>query len=216
MSHIHEPIPHTDGNLIRWAPFYDAVVSLLTLGKAKSLRAQTAALATIQPGEQILDVGCGTGDLTMIAKQMAGTIGTVVGLDASPEMIEVARRKATRAHVEIDYRVALIEAIPFPDASFDVVLSSMMMHHLPTHLKTAGLAEIRRVLKANGRVVIVDMKGNTTRRLSHSPLAWLHHGVEQGIEDVMERMKQSGFERVEGGTMTLPMLGYARGTAMDN
>jgi ubiquinone/menaquinone biosynthesis C-methylase UbiE len=215
MHHTHhDPIPHTEGNLIRWAPFYDTVVSLLTLGKAKSLRAQTAALAMIQPGERILDVGCGTGDLTMTAKRLAGTGGTVIGIDASPEMIEVAQRKATRAHVEIEYRVALIEAIPFPDASFDVVLSSMMMHHLPDHLKQAGLAEIRRVLKPNGRVVIVDMKGSAAHRLSHSPLAWLHHGVERGIEDVMERMKQTGFQRVEGGNMTLPMLGYA--TAMNS
>lgn len=214
MSHTHEPVPTTEGNLIRWAPFYDTVVTLLTLGKAKSLRAQTATLATIQAGEHILDVGCGTGDLTMIAKQMAGTTGIVVGIDASPEMIAVARRKATRASIEIDYRVALIEAIPFPDATFDVVLSSMMMHHLPDHLKQAGLAEIQRVLKPNGRVVIVDMKGSAARHLSHSPLAWLHHGVERGIEDVMERMKQTGFERVEGGSMALPMLGYA--TAMNS
>ncbi len=210
MSHTHDPIPATEGNLIRWAPFYDAFVTLATFGKAKSLRARTAALATIQPGEAILDVGCGTGDLTMTASRLAGTTRTVVGLDASPEMIAVAQRKATRAAIEIDYRVALIEAIPFPDATFDVVLSSLMMHHLPDHLKQAGLAEIRRVLKPDGRVVIVDMKGSAAHRLSHSPLAWLHHGVERGIEDIMERMKQSGFQRVEGGNMPLPMLGYAK------
>jgi ubiquinone/menaquinone biosynthesis C-methylase UbiE len=211
MPHPHTAVPATEGNLIRWATFYDAFVTIATLGKSKSLRAQTADLAAIQPGEQVLDVGCGTGELTMLARQRTGARGTVVGLDASPEMIAVARRKAERAHLAIDYRVAVIETIPFPDNTFDVVLSSLMMHHLPDELKQAGLLEIQRVLKPGGRVVLVDLKGNTAPTIHHLPLGWFHHGVEKGIEYVGTLLEQSGFKHVEQSTMALAALGYARG-----
>jgi ubiquinone/menaquinone biosynthesis C-methylase UbiE len=209
MPHSQPTVPTTDGNLIRWATFYDTFVTIATLGKSKSLRAQTADIAAIQPGEHVLDVGCGTGELTMLARQRTGT-DTVVGLDASPEMIAVARRKAERAHLAIDYRVEVIEKIPFPDNTFDVVLSSLMMHHLPDPLKQAGLLEIQRVLKPGGRVVVVDLKGNTARTIHHLPLGWFHHGVEKGIEYVGTLLEQSGFKNVEQSAMALKMLGYAR------
>jgi demethylmenaquinone methyltransferase/2-methoxy-6-polyprenyl-1,4-benzoquinol methylase/phosphoethanolamine N-methyltransferase len=92
----------------------------------------------------VLDVGCGTGALTLLAKKHTGSAGQVCGLDASPEMIEVARHKATRAHADVDFRVGVVEQLPYPDGSFDVVLSSLMMHHLPADLKPKALAEIRR------------------------------------------------------------------------
>ena len=72
------------------------------------------------------------------------------GIDASLEMIEVAKKKSGRVGADIDFRVALIEAIPFPDASFDLVTSSLMIHHLPPDLKLTGLTEVHRVLEPGG------------------------------------------------------------------
>ena len=132
--------PATRGAVIRWAGHYDQVVSLLTLGRRAQLRKMTIALARIQPGDRVLEVGCGTGDLAIAACAPAGPRGSVSGIDAGPEMIAVARAKAARAGVAVDFRVEPIEALTYPDATFDIVLSSLMMHHLPDDLKRQGLA----------------------------------------------------------------------------
>src|SRR5437870_7361753 len=148
----------TRGRLIHGARFYDAMVNIITLGRAPALREQAADLAAIRPGESVLDVGCGTGELAQRARARTGPTGVVRGIDPSADTIAVARDKSTRMGLGIEYRVAAIEALPFPDASFDVVLSSLMMHHLPEDLKVSGLREVRRVLKPGGRVLILDLK----------------------------------------------------------
>src|SRR5215212_423137 len=154
-SNMHSA-PTTCGSVIHWASHYDQVVSLLTLGRRRRLRAMTIALARIQPGDRVLEVGCGTGDVALAACAPAGPRGSVSGIDAGPEMIAVARAKAAQAGVVIDFRVEPIEALTYPDATFDIVLSSLMMHHLPDDLKRRGLAEVARVLKPGGRLLIVD------------------------------------------------------------
>ena len=92
-NHAHSTTPRTQGRLIRWARFYDPLVWVMSLGQTRSLRSLPLELAAIRPGERVLDVGCGTGDLTLAAAKRAGSGGTVCGIDASPEMIDVARRK---------------------------------------------------------------------------------------------------------------------------
>jgi ubiquinone/menaquinone biosynthesis C-methylase UbiE len=158
--HSHsDAVPQTTGLVLNWGRRYDWVVQIMALGQAGRLRRKTVDFAQIAAGERILDVGCGTGDLTLRAAERAGSTGQVCGIDPGPEMIKTARRKAVRSHVNVDFRVGVIEHLPYPDASFDVVLSGLMMHHLPADLKPIGLAEIRRVLKPTGRLIIVDMKG---------------------------------------------------------
>src|SRR5262245_42227458 len=103
--------PHTAGRTIRWAQHYDTVVTLMTVGRARTMRQATINLAHIQPGERVLDVGCGTGDLTLLAKSAAGPTGEVYGIDASPEMIQVAHRKAAQAGIDIAFQVEVIERL---------------------------------------------------------------------------------------------------------
>ncbi len=136
-SHV-EAAPPTTGNVLHWAKYYDVVVQMMALGQAKRLRRMTIERARLKPGEHILDVGCGTGDLTLLAQKTVGPDGQVFGIDPAPEMIDVARRKAKRAQSPVDFRVGLVERLPFPDASLDVVLSSLMMHHLPDKLKRSA------------------------------------------------------------------------------
>ncbi len=94
--HTNEAAPVTKGRTIRWASHYDAFTWLVSLGKEPVIREMTLDLAGIAAGDKVLDVGCGTGTLTIAAKARAGASGEVHGIDAAPEMIEVARRKATK------------------------------------------------------------------------------------------------------------------------
>ncbi|MBL8056192.1 MAG: methyltransferase domain-containing protein [Anaerolineales bacterium] len=212
-SHSHaagQPAPATAGRLIRWAWLYDAVVRVISLGQDRALRRWTVDLAAIQPGETVLDVGCGTGDLTLEAAGRAA--GLVIGLDAAPEMIAVARQKAARRRAAVDFRVGLIEATGLPAGTCDVVLSSLMMHHLPADLQRRGLAECRRVLKPGGRLVVVDF-------LAPAPggpaggANWLHPAPAAAAPDLARLVSAAGFGDVTSGTAPFPSLGYVGGRA---
>lgn len=211
--HHSESPAQTEGRLIRWASFYDVTVNIMTLGHADRLRDLTLDQALLKPGESILDVGCGTGGVTIPAKTRVGENGSAAGIDPAPEMIAVARRKAERARTEIDFRVGVIESLPFPDETFDVVTSSLMMHHLPEHLRVKGLAEIWRVLKPGGRILVADMirpSGSSFQRFFTSVI--LHHGhvVEFGLQDVPALVREAGFEDVEQLDARFLVIGFVR------
>jgi ubiquinone/menaquinone biosynthesis C-methylase UbiE len=209
--HSASPADHTAatrGNVLHSASIYDSVVTLLTLGRRARIRRTTVELAGIQPAERVLEVGCGTGDVAIAARDYVGTEGAVYGIDPSPEMIAFAREKAARAQRPVDFQVGVIEALAFPDASFDVVLSSLMMHHLPNDLKRRGLAEIARVLKPDGRLLIVDFKRPTTRLARVMTTMLWHGGLREGVQDLAPLLHEAGFSQVRTGDMPLPVLGF--------
>lgn len=163
---LDEPAPRTRGMTMDWAaPVYDVYCPWLGIGPR--FRAETLRHAALKPGEHVLDVGCGTGVLTRLAAQVVGADGEVSGIDPGPAMLAVARREATRAASRAEFRLAAIERLPFPDAMFDLVLSSFMLHHLPPDVKRAGLTEVFRVLKPGGRLLAVDIDRPA------NPLWWL-------------------------------------------
>jgi ubiquinone/menaquinone biosynthesis C-methylase UbiE len=199
---FNQPAPKTKGQTISWASFYDVLVWIVSLGKGREIRKLTIERAQIKPGDRVLDVGCGTGDLTLAAKTAAGPAGEVYGTDASPKMIDLARRKAARSGVDVTFQIDLIEKISFPDNHFDVVLSSLMMHHLPDDLKHNGLAEMYRVLKPGGQVLIVDMESSLTgsvfQRLSDFMIQ-LHGGhtaMQNNVKKLIPFMETAGFKNV--------------------
>lgn len=212
-SHNHEQtVAGTQGRTIRWASHYDFVVKLLTLGRENTLRRQMIQQAAINKGETVLDVGCGTGTLTLLAKTETGNRGQVCGIDASPEMIAVACQKALQQQQSVDFQTGVIEALPFADGTFDVVLSSLMFHHLPPALKQRGLIEIYRVLKPGGRLLVVDMSRPTTRMQRLSMMVLVHRGLTGDVHDLLPIMKKIGFVGNQAGNLSRSVLGFVEGS----
>ena len=141
-----------------WA--YDLGCYLVGMGAR--FRRKTLQFSQLQSGEHVLDVGCGTGVLTRLVAEQVGNDGEVIGIDASSEMIQVAKRNAVKAHSKANFQLSVVESLPFEDERFDIVLSSMMLHHLPPELKVAGLREIFQVLKPGGRLMVVDIDKPTS------------------------------------------------------
>lgn len=142
----------TSGMTIHWARWYDWIVSLFLLGRSKKLHRLTVEWAQVQAGDSVLDIGCGTGHLTALLKTAVGESGHVIGIDAAAEMIMFAQEK----YPHVGFQLAAVENLPFEDNRFDVVVSSLVLHHLPGSLKQEALREVFRVLKPNGRSVNID------------------------------------------------------------
>ena len=170
--------------------------TFLLRGKLRELRQRTASLARLQPGEKVLDVGCGTGTLAIEVQQRIGSTGRVFGIDPGTQQIARARSKAARRNLSIDFQIGVIERLPFPDETFDVVLSAIMMHHLGDGLKRQGLAEIARVLKPGGRLVIADFKRPEERQ--SQPVRF------GSVRDLPGFVKDAGFAQVETQDMPFP------------
>ena len=150
----------------------------------------------IREGERILDVGCGTGSLTLLAKMAAGPSGEVTGIDLAPKMIENARKKAARADLDIRFQEASVDDLPFPDGHFDLVISSMMFHHLPVNIKRKGLLEIHRVLKPQGRLFFSDFAAPhpLTFPLSLMMFLWISPTRFQFLGKLPGLIRDCGFE----------------------
>jgi ubiquinone/menaquinone biosynthesis C-methylase UbiE len=178
-------------------------------GKWRQLRQRTATLAQLQPGEQVLDVGCGTGTLAIEVARRVGTTGRVAGVDPGTQQIARACAKAARHNVPVEFQIGVIEQLPFPDQTFDVVFSTLMMHHLPAPLKRQGLAEIARVLKPGGRLVMADF----TRKQDRKAWAARFHAGGSSIQDLVVLVSDAGFERVETEEMQPPRFSAFPGAA---
>jgi ubiquinone/menaquinone biosynthesis C-methylase UbiE len=110
----------------------------------------------LQNGERLLDVGCGTATL-LIAAKSHNPDSQVFGIDADERVLDIARKKIQKSKVEVEVMHARAEDLPFESSSFDVVVSTLIFHHLPTEIKKLAMREIHRVLKQRGRFLLADI-----------------------------------------------------------
>ena len=168
-------------------PVYDPIMRLF--GFTRALR-PLVDQAELLPHHTVLDIGCGTGALDLLIKDVHPEV-TVTGIDPDPRALTRAGLKARRASVTIRFDRGFADALPYPDQAFDRVFSSMMLHHVPRAEKDGVLKEARRVLTPGGRLELLDFSGGT-----HSFLAHVLHGhtaSEAANARLLDRMQQAGF-----------------------
>lgn len=190
---------------------YDLLVWLMTLGRVQAFRDRMLRFARLRRGETVLDVGCGTGSLAIAAKRQVGTEGEVYGLDASPEMIARAQNKARRAGVDVEFKNALAQLLPFPDARFDVVLTTLMLHHLSSKARQELAREIRRILKPGGRVLAIDFGGTEPDTKALINRFHRRHGHVE-LKKIIALLDDAGMNVTASGPVGLRDLNFALAT----
>lgn len=187
MTTTHEPYLKAAGS-DRMAPYYDLMARFgMREGRIKG---RVIELAHLAPGGRLLDVGCGTGTLVLMA-QRRHPDATVIGVDGDPTILSIARRKARQAGIDAQLDEGMAYALPYADAAFDAVVSTLTFHHLTPDQQQRALTEIRRVLRPGGRLVIADLTrphNRLMRLVQHAVSALMRrhggarhgHGAESG------------------------------------
>ena len=191
---------------------YDPLVRFTV--RERRFKSRLLSAAAIRPGYQVLDVGCGTGTLAILARR-AVPAARVVGMDADPAAIEIARRKTVRLALSIPLHIGLAQQLPYSDQSFDCVLSTLFFHHLTHAGKLAALSEIVRVLKPGGELHLADF-GRPANWLMRAGFSLLQKfdGTETTEDNVEGRLPEmisrSGFAGVRETASFSTVLGTIR------
>jgi ubiquinone/menaquinone biosynthesis C-methylase UbiE len=183
---------------------FDWMAGVCTLGREKKLRQWTLDLADLQPGNVVLDVGCGTGTLLLAAAERVGPSGALRGVEPSTDMAEHARRKAEAHRAPLEVIEGSADSLPYPSTSFDAVFCTLVFHHLPRSMQEDATREMRRVLRPGGRAVIVDWqqpKSFAGALTSPMFLIYLLHNLgpvrsQLDVPGIELLMKELGFEEI--------------------
>lgn len=131
---------------------YDVLTRIAFLGRRRRTYTALAVASGACKGECVVDIGCGTGAFTTELARSVGATGTVTGIDPSADMMAVARRDAPH----VAYVEATAQALPFADGSVDLVASALALHHIAPAERDLAVAEIGRVLRSGGRLLLAD------------------------------------------------------------
>src|SRR5215469_16671484 len=135
-------------------PLYDLIAKILGADRARQMLFD---LAPLGPGDHVLDIGCGTGTFATILKQRYAGVD-VTGLDPDPKALARAKRKAEQGKVSVRFDQGFADSLEYPAASFDLVFTSFMFHHLEGSSREKTLREVRRVLKPGGSFYLLDFE----------------------------------------------------------
>jgi ubiquinone/menaquinone biosynthesis C-methylase UbiE len=184
--------PFVPGMGVDWLlPIYDPFTKLLGLdGARRALLHQ----ADLRPIDRVLDIGCGTGSLLLLVKRLVPGVDAV-GVDPDERALARATRKAQRAGAQIQFDRGFADALRYPDTSFNRVFSSFMFHHLGRDEKGRALLEIRRVLKPDGSLHLLDFGGrDTAAHWSRLPGLHSHHRLtDNDARTVLRLLADAGF-----------------------
>ena len=194
------------GIVLHGAAGYDLLAWILTYGREGRMRELMLRFAALKLEESVLDVACGTGTLALDAKHQVGAKGSVTGIDASAEMIERARRKANKAGLEVTFVTGTAQQLLFGDGRFDVVMGTLMLHHLPKPVRAAFAREARRVLKPGGRLLLIDFGKPPLQ----SRLPRLHRHGHIDMKAIGKLLTENGFEISETGPVGTKNLNFIR------
>ena len=207
----HQHTPDHGGAQIRRARLYEIGATIGFLGRRRRVYDDLVTLSGARPGQRVLDVGCGTGYFSRRAAPAVTPGGQVVGIDPSLPVIEYAAR---RAPANCTFRTASAQELPFGDASFDVIISSLAFHHLPDGDRLVALREMRRVLRPGGRLLLVDY-GRVPHHLRLAKalgMASGHADRHAPSSELPGLAEQAGFH-ITGSGDRRPSLHYVQGAA---
>jgi ubiquinone/menaquinone biosynthesis C-methylase UbiE len=179
-------------------PLYDPILRLVM--REEKFKKELVRQAQLQAGQKVLDLGCGTATLTILVK-LAHPSAEVVGLDGDSRVLAVGRAKAARAGAALILDQGLSFQLPYPDQSFDRVLSSLLFHHLTMENKRRTLGEAYRVLRQGGELHLADFgRPRTTWARWVSPLMARLEEVSDNHKGLLpSMMQQAGFKLVDEG-----------------
>jgi ubiquinone/menaquinone biosynthesis C-methylase UbiE len=206
-----KPRPDTPGVTISTPRAYEVVGALCFAGRRHRAFTRLAELSGAEPGDRVLDVGCGTGYLTRHMATRVGPEGAVTGVDASPPVLDYARRRKPRpGSAACTYREGIAESLDLPDAAFDSVVTSLMLHHLPEELRPAALREMYRVVRPGGRLLVVEFRPPKSRLGRHLVHGGVSHAMAHHRVDLLEGLvTDAGFE-VRGSGDIRPWLRHVQ------
>ena len=141
--------------VIHQARLYDLCAGIVFLGQRSRVYDRLVRHSRVGPGERVLDLGTGTAYLARRMAAAVGPNGQVTGIDPSATMVRFAQRGAPANAV---FRVGRAQELPFDDASFDLVVSCLAFHHIAPDDRPRALAEAHRVLAADGRLMLADLR----------------------------------------------------------
>ncbi|ALV30926.1 methyltransferase domain-containing protein [Streptomyces sp. CdTB01] len=205
--------PHADtpGVTVGTPRAYELFGDICFVGRRGRAFTRLAELSGAEPGDRVLDVGCGTGYLTRRMAARVGPDGAVTGVDPSTPVLDYARRKKQHpGGAPCTYREGIAEALDLPDASFDTVVTSLMLHHLPEELRPAALREMHRVLRPGGRLLVVEFRPPKSRIGRHLVHGGAGHAMAHNRVELLEGLiTDAGFE-VSGRGEVRPWLWYVQ------